>query len=111
MRENAAEVNYSEVTILGNPALFSEWRIDRTTVPPGLYLYELRHEDEDWGTPCQVAKSILVNFYGTVLTTEPLELGEDGRRDIKAADIVYLPQSNPAIEYFLARYGAEGSCK
>ena len=30
MRENAAEVDYSEITILGKPALFSEWRIDRS---------------------------------------------------------------------------------
>ena len=110
MRENAAEVDYSEITILGKPALFSEWRIDHSTVPPGLHLYELRHEDEDWGTPCQVARGVLVNFYGTVLTAEPLKLDEDGRRDIEATDIVHLPRSNPAIEHFLARYGVEGSC-
>ena len=30
MRESAAEVDYSEITILGKPALFSEWRIDRS---------------------------------------------------------------------------------
>ena len=111
MRENAAEVDYSEITILGKPALFSEWRIDRSTVPTGLHLYELRHEDEDWGTPCQVAKGILANFYGTVLTAEPLKLDDDGRRDIEATDIVYLPRSNPAIEHFLARYGAGESSK
>ena len=59
MRQNAAEVDYDTATIFGKPALFSDWRIDRTTVPTSLFLYELRHEDEDWGTPCQIAKGIL----------------------------------------------------
>lgn len=59
MRQNAAEVDYDAVTIFGKPALFSDWRIDRTTVPTSLFLYELRHEDKDWGTPCQIARGIL----------------------------------------------------
>lgn len=105
MRKHAASISYDEVLLLGKPALFTQWRVDRSTVPPRLHLYELRHEDEDWSRPCQVARGILVNFYGTVLTAEPLKLDEDGRRDMESTNLVFQPQSNPSIEYFLARYG------
>ena len=44
---DASKQNYQEVTIMGKPALFTDFRIDRTTVPEGVYRYELRHGDED----------------------------------------------------------------
>ena len=37
-------------------------------------MYEVRHADEDWGDPCQLARGILVDFYGTILTLQPLAL-------------------------------------
>ena len=51
MSYDAKKLTYQEVTILGKPALFTECRLDRTTVPEGVYRYELRHADEDWGEP------------------------------------------------------------
>ena len=33
-----------------------------------IYRYELRHGDEDWGEPRELARGLMVNFYGTVLT-------------------------------------------
>ena len=68
MSYDAEKLTYQEVTILGKPALFTECRIDRTTVPEGVYRYELRHADEDWSEPITLSRSILVNYYGTVLT-------------------------------------------
>lgn len=50
---------------------FSNMRVDKTTLPAGYYFYELRDEDSN-GEVCEVAKGILVNFYGTLLTTEPI---------------------------------------
>lgn len=43
MSYDAKKAAYQEVTILGRPALFAECRIDNSTVPKGLYRYELRH--------------------------------------------------------------------
>lgn len=51
MSYDAKKAAYQEVTILGRPALFAECRIDNSTVPKGLYRYELRHGDENWGDP------------------------------------------------------------
>ena len=45
MSYDAEKLTYQEVTILGKPALFTECRIDRTTVPEGVYRYEMRHAE------------------------------------------------------------------
>ena len=68
MSYDAQKVTYQEVTIFDRPALFTECRIDRATVPEGVYRYELRHGDADWGEPIELSRSLMVNFYGTVLT-------------------------------------------
>ena len=78
MNYDARKVTYQEVTIFDRPALFTECRIDRATVPEGVYRYELRHGDEDWGEPVELARSIFANYYGTVLTHEPFQLPIDG---------------------------------
>ena len=40
MNYDARKVTYQEVTIFDRPALFTEYRIDRATVPEGVYRYE-----------------------------------------------------------------------
>ena len=89
MRYDAEKITYDEVTLFGVPAIFTEYRIDRTTIPAQLHLYEIRHEDEDWGRPCQLAKGILVNFYGSLLTRHPIELPDSGYLDFNAEDLRY----------------------
>ena len=58
MNYDARKVTYQEVTIFDRPALFTECRIDRTTVPEGVYRYELRHGDEDWGEPVELSRTL-----------------------------------------------------
>ena len=65
-------MKFEEVTIMGRQAIFSPDRIDRTTAPTGLFQYEIRHADEYWRGPCQIAKGILDNFYETVITSDPI---------------------------------------
>lgn len=62
------------VTMLGKPMLFTELRIDRSTVPKGLYMYEVRHDDDMRGDPVQIANWILVYHWGTLISNEPLKL-------------------------------------
>ena len=63
MRKNANEIIFDEIIVLGTPALFTDWRVDRSSVPTDMKMYEVRHADEDWGDPCQLARGILVDFY------------------------------------------------
>lgn len=77
MQINALTEEYENVTVLGHPMLFTCSRIDRDTVPGGLYAYDVRHDDDQQGVPCELAKYVLVNHWGTVITDEPVELKEN----------------------------------
>ena len=52
-RLDAMKEVFEEVTVLGKPLLFTPCRIDRNTVPKGLYMYEVRHDDDCRGDPVQ----------------------------------------------------------
>ena len=82
-RYNAMEEIFTELEVLGKPALFHDMRIDRNTVPKGLYLYEIRHDDKGWGNPVRIAKGIMVNHFGSIITREPIRLLPDGYLNIE----------------------------
>lgn len=73
-RQDAMKEVFEEVTVLDKPMLFTCQRIDRATVPKGLYLYEVRHDDDMRGDPVQIANWIMVNHWGTLISNEPLKL-------------------------------------
>ena len=84
-RQDAMKEVFEEVTVLGKSMLFTCLRIDRSTVPKGLYLYEVRHDDDQRGDPVQIANWIMVNHWGTLISNEPLNLNSR-----KAANNAYL---------------------
>ena len=63
---NAMTEHYEEITVCGKPALFTSFRIKRDTVPDGLYAYDVRHDDDCRGIPCEIAPFIMVNHWGTI---------------------------------------------
>ncbi len=65
-----------EVELLGQIGYFTELRVDKETVPEGMHCYELRYGDDD-GFPVSVEENVRVNYFGAVLFTEALELGEE----------------------------------
>lgn len=82
-RYNAMEEQFEEITVLDKPALFTSIRIDRNSVPKGLYLYEVRSDDDGCGDPVQIAKGIMVNHFGSIITREPIKLPPSGYLDIE----------------------------
>ena len=64
---NAMTEHYEEITVCGKPALFTNFRIKRDTVPDGLYAYDVRHDDDCRGIPCEIAPFIMVNHWGTII--------------------------------------------
>ncbi len=78
-RYNAMEEHFEEITVLDKPALFTGIRIERETVPKGLYLYEVRGDDDGGGDPVQIARGIMVNHFGSIITHEPIKLPPDGK--------------------------------
>ena len=59
---------------------FTDMRIIHASVPDGWYRYEIRHDDDGLGDWAEIAKHVLVNFWGTLITREPIEFDayEDG---------------------------------
>ena len=115
MTFNAMTERYEEITVCGKPALFTSIRIKRDTVPDGLYAYDVRHDDECRGIPCEIAPFVMVNHWGTIILAEPLELPDDGRRYIdEETDWDYSPLEGEGtanhepcttISDFMAVYG------
>ena len=38
-----------------------------------LYYYDIRHSDQDWSDPVTIEPFVMVNHFGTIVTTEPIE--------------------------------------
>lgn len=103
-RHDANQLTYEEVTILGVPALFTDLRVDRSTMPDGLYRYELRHSDEDWGEPVSLSRSIVVNYYGSVITREPLQLPIDGWIPLEIGSLSFQDGGCRTLAEFQEKY-------
>ena len=83
MRVNARKEEFEHIELFGKPALFTDSRIDRVTVPANLYCYDLRGSDNDPGKPVTVENKVGVNHAGTVLTIEPVTIPEEGYRRLR----------------------------
>lgn len=82
MSLHAYDVDYEHIELFEKPALFSNGRIIRESVPEGWFCYDLRGSDYDPGRPIQIEESVAVNHAGTVLTPEPVKFyrGKDTRK-------------------------------
>ena len=72
--KNANEHRFEAVTVLGQEMLFTSAHLDHSTIPRGVYLYAVRHHSEDPEKPIQIAAWAVVNRYGSLLTTTPIQL-------------------------------------
>lgn len=68
---------YERIELFGQTALFTNDRITDADIPKGTYCYDLRQSD-DGERFCSVEKRVAVNCGGSVVTKEPLDLGEKG---------------------------------
>lgn len=68
--------HWQPILIFDKMCMFTPDRVDKDSVPKGFYMYETRHWDEDWGLMCQIGPWICVNFFGTVISNEPIPIVE-----------------------------------
>lgn len=106
MSTNANDIEYVRATLLGQEVLLSEERIDKTTVPKGLYCYDIRHSDYSWNSPVTIENYVLVNWYGSILCKAPIELdinpenGRDAYRRISGRNIRRLESGISLKDWF-----------
>lgn len=65
------QISFEPVLCFGKYVLFSDLRIDRGSVPEGLWVYDIRHGDEgDWTDPVEILPHVLCNYMGSIVSTE-----------------------------------------
>lgn len=93
----------SEVEIKGHYGIFTELRVDKSTIPEGMNCYELRHGEDD-SYPAALEQGVRVNYFGAVLMTDKMELGENGVMELSFDDFGYTGENLSVTEYLL-NYG------
>ena len=83
---NARTWYFEAVEIFGIPGLFTTQRVDRSTVPKGVYAYDMQTSEQDWSQPCLLARHITVEHFGTVLTASPVPIPPNGYLDLTPGD-------------------------
>lgn len=86
-----------EVEIVGHIGLFTEFRVDKNTVPQDIHCYELRHGDDN-SFPATLEERVTVNYFGTIILPEKLEL-EDGRLWIPYEEFSYTGEQMKLEEF------------
>ena len=81
--------NYELVEVMGKKMLFTCSRIDRSTVPPELHIWEVRHDDDCMGIPCQIADWVWVNHWGTLISKNDIPMEMSVRMGKRYRDIDY----------------------
>lgn len=91
-------VQLEEVEINGHYGVFTELRVNKNTIPKGVKCYELRHGDDD-SYPVTVEKNVRVNYFGAVLMTDEMELGQAGYIEISYDDFGFTGEELTMLEY------------
>ena len=99
MKANARTEEFQHIELFDKYALFTNARIDRSTVPKGWYCYDFRGSDDDSGELCYIEKSVTVNHAGSVLMPEKLEIPVSGRLDAQD-EIGFLDEGDMTLREF-----------
>ena len=81
MAVDARTEEFQHLELFDKFALFTNARIDRTTVPKGWYCYDFRGTGDDPGELRFIEESVVVNHSGSILMPEKLELPASGQLD------------------------------
>lgn len=108
MFQDATKVRYELIEIDGMECLFTNGRLNRSTVPENLYCYDVRDSDSLDGSFAQIKKLVLVNHWGTILTKEPLPLDQNNAYYLKEEER-YLGVEMTLEEYQAGLYPEKNS--
>lgn len=111
MKVNAQEENFEFMELFGKIVLFTNMRVDRSTVPEDLYVYEMRDEDCT-GEICEIKPFIMINHWGTIICKEPIELDTKwNNKFVDEGDYCYLGDTAKLDEYLNMDYSEEESAE
>ena len=71
---NPTNKSFELAVLFGKPVLFSPDPINRTQLPEGVHLYEVRHVNGDESIPLWIEQKVQGDFYGSILSIESIEM-------------------------------------
>lgn len=86
MAEDARKLEFELLDMLDQQVAYTECRVDRNTVPNDLYVYDIRHSDDDDSAMREIAPYVLVNHKGTIICKEPITMSNGNYRNITDGD-------------------------
>ena len=99
MKVNARTEEFQHIELFDKFALFTNARIDRSTVPEGWYCYDIRGSDDDPGELCYMEENVVVNHAGSVLIPEKLAMPKSGWLDARD-ELGFLDEGNMTLREF-----------
>ena len=99
MAVNARTEEFQHIEVFDKPALFTNGRIARDTVPKGWYCYDIRGSDDDPGELCYMEENVVVNHAGSVLMPEKLAMPKSGRLDVRD-ELGFLDEGSMTLREF-----------
>ena len=99
MKVNARTDKFQHLEVFDKPALFTNGRIARDTVPQGWYCYDIRGSDDDPGELCYMEENVVVNHAGSVLMPEKLAMPKSGRLDVRD-ELGFLDEGDMTLREF-----------
>ena len=112
VRKNINDIQMRRCILLDKLVFFTKDRVDRRDLPDNVYVYELRHKCGDVTTPIELANSVTVDFYGTVLVNEPcpvdldkhyVEIGDKDFIVYARDDQLFMYEDPVPYDYFAAK--------
>ena len=95
---DVTEEIFDQVMVRGRPALFALDTIDRSTVPDGLYCYELQY-DTEMSVPTMIWDHAPEKFCGTIITADPFNLYCTGYAPVGYGNFEFTDQSYSMAEF------------
>lgn len=102
MNDKIMNKTFEQIRLFDKPVLFTPSRMDAKDLPKGIYMYELRHDDECQGIIVELSTKILVNYWGTIISNKPIQLDRYGYREIdEDYDIDYLCEPRITLPQYI----------
>lgn len=101
MQFDATKESFTLIDLEGHICLFTNMRIDRSTIPEGLYCYDVRDSDFCDGSFAEIQPFVFVNHWGTIICKEELPMNSEWGTYIPENEPTFLCFDAPSIYEFL----------
>lgn len=105
-KKEVKERYFNVARLFGEVVLFTYDRVDKSTIPPDLYVYEISHEPYNFQKPIKLGKHSDLDYYGAVVCKKEIKFyrkNSDGHayRLLKSDKDLYITYNMSSISKYL----------